>query len=992
MRKHILNAALLALMATAAGSQAAISRTEVSNQVADRSRDYVIPTFKQEVRNPRPALRQISGAATKGPIADALISVYEIDDTGAPIGSAVATSTSDSSGEFSVSLPASAFGMLLVKTSGGSFIDESDTRPLDQKRRITLGSDEGFRSIILNSQSTVAVTPYTDAMIESAMGSSRLGGFKTKMQEIMTASTEGFGFSIFDTLPTNPADPDSSASNDAKQYALLLGATANIANVASLQMGMAAPTFEVLKAMVYDISDGSNDGMRFGQPILVNGQAFPAVDFDQQIARFRNNNFASYPDTALPGWDAAEDVLSGGDFAPGEIFSYFVEPIPRRWGIRTFGAARSEQRGDGTGTHWNGTGGGEYIWGEVNGELILDFTPFGGKENSAFSFFRTNDQGVQEEVSITTYLEQIVYSFGPNGLQAASSGRSEQIVVATGEVLFSDVFENSPVPIRVVNKKDAPIIEDNPPEFEESPALPQLIDGRRPQEAFPIYVDVDGMTFNADGTGVTSFDGDTFSWQLSADRKDLKVDFDNGESAVYSIVFLDDPELGDFVAADYTDSEGNRFFISSRVLSNFEDLVFTPDLVNRQVFGPQSIRLSNGAKNGYDRVLNFYSDGTGVQEFISLFDLENGNHIFGRSGFCWTIASSGRLTMTFGDFGFDEGFVPTAEQCAAQDETNRIFTWDIDLYDEFNDEVAVVLGESDDSFGTEEYKLTGVIPMILRGGPTFSANPPLPVDDVHSTTPSEPITIDPFVNDVVGSQAIDPSTVEITGGPLDLFTLLPANGTVSVNPATGAVTYTPDASNTAFRDVEMNYRYRDVTGNQTSQGRIFISIAEQGPSLPPLSSLSGIYSGDYSWNCGPGLADSTTMLLDISHEVGSTDVFGTVTLFGSTTSITGTRLDLPSMGPFGFEGGTPDPDGTYLHLFYNEVEPAFAQNELSLEISETGLVGIARNGDSDVGGGNGCALSSGAAGSIGLIKQSTASPRLKSGRVIQDLTKARIKQ
>ena len=51
------------------------------------------------------------------------------------------------------------------------------------------------------------------------------------------------------------------------------------------------------------------------------------------------------------------------------------------------------------------------------------------------------------------------------------------------------------------------------------------------------------MSFNADGTGITSFQGINFTWSLSEDRKALSVDFENGESAIYYVLLLDDEDV-----------------------------------------------------------------------------------------------------------------------------------------------------------------------------------------------------------------------------------------------------------------------------------------------------------------------------------------------------------------------------------------------------------------------------------------------------------------
>lgn len=953
---------VVSLYATCNSSLLAASRSDSLDSAAKNPVDFVRPSVKREPRNPRPALRTVDGAATKGPIVNASISVYEIDDTGMPVGSAVATSTSDSSGAFSVSLPASAFGMLMVKTAGGSFVDESDTRPPAQRRRIALGSDEGFRSIILNSQSTVAVTPYTDALIERALGSSRLGGFKTTMQRYLDASTTGFGFSIFETLPADPAAPSSTAGSDARQYALLLGAAANIANVTSLKMGMAAPTFDVLKAMVRDFSDGRTDGLIFGEEIRVNGKIFPDTDFDQQLTRFRNNNFASYAGTSRPEWDSAAEDLAG-DFPPGEYYTYTIREIPVIWGLRISADAKLRLRSDGTGKLLLPSGSGEFLWGENDGILTIDFSAFGGFIEETFSF---------DSFSDTTYIDQLVITRGTDGsFDIAAIGRD--VIEDNGNVTVVP-FEDPPENVLVKNRRELYEFPEDPDQFEGTPAFPVLTNGEPPIFSDEFFNTVDGMIFNSDGTGTTTFLGKAFTWQLTDERRALKVEFANGESATYYILLLDDQDPEDFVVADYVTSEGHVFLNSQTVLSNIEELVWTADKAIGYLKGEHSLEGENDEQIPYERSLHNYPNGTGAIEEIHFFDVLTGQHVYGRTGYCWDIDQDGFFNVRYGVQGdFDQGFVPTPAQCSAlsQDAGN---VWRFELYDDPPGELRTVIAESVPEID-EQY--IGIYPTILQQAAGFTAQPPVPVDDVHSIQGTDSLTIDPLENDIV-NLPLDRGSVEITSGPLNLNTSRPAGDSVSVNPETGAVTVTPDSSDSSFRDIEMNYRVKDTSGNVSIQGRIFVTIDPGGSSLPPLSNLSGIYSGSYFWNCGSSdLTGSTTMTLDISNEEGSSDVFGTVTLFNTSTSIHGSRLDLPMVGLFGFEGGTLDPEGHYVHLFYSEVDNVFTHNELSLEITEAGLSGVARNGDSDVDGGNGCALSGGAAGTVELTRQSSPSPRFK---------------
>ena len=111
--------------------------------------------------------RTITGLASKSPIAGATVTLYDIDGFGNPMSSAIATTQTDDNGEFSVSVQSE--GDLLVKTSGGVFIDESDQETdIALKRKITLGTGEGFMSLVPEGSSTAAITPFTDILVKRA--------------------------------------------------------------------------------------------------------------------------------------------------------------------------------------------------------------------------------------------------------------------------------------------------------------------------------------------------------------------------------------------------------------------------------------------------------------------------------------------------------------------------------------------------------------------------------------------------------------------------------------------------------------------------------------------------------------------------------------------------------------------------------------------------------------------------------------------------------
>ena len=258
------------------------------------------------VPTPTNGSKTVTGLASKSPIAGADVSLFEIDSFGNPLSSAISTGQTDDNGAFSISVESQAD--LLLKTSGGVFIDESDQEPdLALKRRISLGTDEGFMSLILADSSTAAITPFTDILVRRAQNeAAATGGFSEKFGIIKSLIDEELGIDVLSTIPANPVNPATEATAAQMQYALFLGGFANALNNISLQLGEATPTFDIIQAVAEDLSDGNLDGQYFGDPIVIEqagGGSLPlpsGVDFNQELARFRNNNFDAFSSTTLP--------------------------------------------------------------------------------------------------------------------------------------------------------------------------------------------------------------------------------------------------------------------------------------------------------------------------------------------------------------------------------------------------------------------------------------------------------------------------------------------------------------------------------------------------------------------------------------------------------------------------------------------------------------------------------------------------------------------
>lgn len=244
----------------------------------------------------------IRGVSSKGPISGATVEIIQFDpNDGSETTTVLASTTTDGSGSWSVSIPsASHTEALLVKSSGGSFLDESDSNPDPaQKRTITLAANETLLGVLWPGNETAAVTILTNALLEKARAEANGSNFLNVLDNNRNISTFALGFDPFTVMPTNPLSPSTSDSNNSIRYAMFLGGMATAMNSAAIKLGIPVPNYTIIAAMVADLSNGNLDGNDHNGVINVNvGNglvAFPDdIDLNNAITRFRNNNYAAY--------------------------------------------------------------------------------------------------------------------------------------------------------------------------------------------------------------------------------------------------------------------------------------------------------------------------------------------------------------------------------------------------------------------------------------------------------------------------------------------------------------------------------------------------------------------------------------------------------------------------------------------------------------------------------------------------------------------------
>ncbi len=242
----------------------------------------------------------VSGTASKGPLSGATVEFYEVDNYGLVTGSPVATATTAADGSFTVTLP-SPRNPLIAKTSGGIFRDESDQLGI---RTISFSSAEGFEALLPVTESTIAITPFSAAILYRARNDTNGSDFLDVFDAARTIAANEWGLDVVTVPPADPVNPAGGASDASLNHALMLGAAANLANSAAIQLGLPAPNFTIIDALIRDMADGNLDGMDQSTPItlLVNSVtvSLPGnLHFVDALLRFRNNNFNAYESTVV---------------------------------------------------------------------------------------------------------------------------------------------------------------------------------------------------------------------------------------------------------------------------------------------------------------------------------------------------------------------------------------------------------------------------------------------------------------------------------------------------------------------------------------------------------------------------------------------------------------------------------------------------------------------------------------------------------------------
>ena len=197
----------------------------------------------------------ISGVVSAGPINGATVTAYSLNANGSQ-GSQIATTTSDSNGNYTLSMSAQS-GPVLIVVSGGSYVEEASGSTVSMgsaKIRTTLPSTT-------NGQQ-VGVTPLTEIATQNALALMAANS-TTSAAAIINSSNStvasAMGLSDITLPPANPTQPATAESSSAAaQYAVVLASISQMAKTASTANSTTINSLDMMQALATTFTYNGN--------------------------------------------------------------------------------------------------------------------------------------------------------------------------------------------------------------------------------------------------------------------------------------------------------------------------------------------------------------------------------------------------------------------------------------------------------------------------------------------------------------------------------------------------------------------------------------------------------------------------------------------------------------------------------------------------------------------------------------------------------------
>ena len=204
----------------------------------------------------------ISGTAVKGPVANATVTAFSIND--GAMGSQIGTGQTDAQGNFSVSVGDHS-GPVMLQLKGGSYVDEATGTTM------TMQQSDMMTSVIPSMSATASDVQMTPLTSMAQVMAQEMSGGMTSANITIANTAVGIYFLVNDILHTRPMDPlaqgsGTGADQNMKNYGMSIAAMSQYAKNLGMQFSSGMVT-----AMMNDASDGDMNGMMGSSHITMGG-------------------------------------------------------------------------------------------------------------------------------------------------------------------------------------------------------------------------------------------------------------------------------------------------------------------------------------------------------------------------------------------------------------------------------------------------------------------------------------------------------------------------------------------------------------------------------------------------------------------------------------------------------------------------------------------------------------------------------------------------
>lgn len=200
----------------------------------------------------------LSGSVVKGPVTGSTVTFFRLNDDGSK-GVTLGTSTTDSNGNYTVTLHPAPTWPFLAETSGGSYVDEATGATT------TLSSSDKLSAVLLAGTTRATITPLTHIAAARAQALAAAG---TPLATAISSSNIGVAtqYGIANIITTQPPAANNAGSvatstRAERIYALVLAGFAQQANELKVR------PIDLANALAEDAMDGLFDGQNAGTAI-----------------------------------------------------------------------------------------------------------------------------------------------------------------------------------------------------------------------------------------------------------------------------------------------------------------------------------------------------------------------------------------------------------------------------------------------------------------------------------------------------------------------------------------------------------------------------------------------------------------------------------------------------------------------------------------------------------------------------------------------------